>query len=775
MARPLTITPFGNVQVSTARAKSGGASILFDGVEDYLVVNNTNGDLNITGAWTVEVWLYFGSLNSNQPLVFSNSYTANLPNTKIWYLQIRCNNTSGQLVFGSSSLVFGSNNTSVSKTGNVGWIANDWNHIAISSEGNGSVNLYLNGTRVARQTGAGYYDLISTENAIPTNLYIGKDINTSLDDLTGSLDEIRISNVCRYTGTTFTPASRFTPDDNTVLLIHGDGTNGSTTFTDDVGIRGTANLTATVTQTATANPNPSMVFIRDDYQYDWNEPNSWDDWGIFDSWFQGYRFPTVVATQTAIGTKAIFGSASLAAAFTQSASATRLLPTANAVLATTATATANGRIVKNASAALAVTVSQTATALRYAGGSSALTATATQTASAQVTLNASAALATAFTQSVTARILKLAQLDIPNFATLNATAKVEHNASAALTAAFTQSARGGRLVQVNETFNYTWDTLDPDTWQGFVRDEWGPTGFFAFDNIQLSTLGGLSILGSASLSSEFALAARAGELNLGTANLSATVTATATARVERNAQAQLQAQFAQSAAAVNLKIANTNLSAAVSVTATSGVVRRGSANFEALATQLTVAQNFKRASATLSAAFAVAADASLTPAILPFELSVSTNLNVSGRMIVAGRADLSAFAADLSVGRRFLGGRADLNSEFAVVARPSVRLAGRADLSALATQLTVGRISTVRGTASLSAEFAAVFAGELQLLESSFIFKILPETRNYLVETESRNFKVLPENTEWSVTSEDRNIKVLPESRDLNIADLMMG
>jgi hypothetical protein len=772
MARPLTITPFGNVQVSTALAKSGGASILFDGVEDYLVVDNTNGDLNVTGAWTVEVFHYFGSLNSNQSMIFRSDADGGLP-TSQWYLQVRCNNTTGQLLFGTT---IGGQSSNLTKTGNVGWIANDWNHIAVSSEGNGSVNLYLNGTRVARVTGSDYYDLVTTINGVNQDVYIGKDIQGSLaTELTGNLDEIRISNVCRYTGTTFTPASRFAPDDNTVLLIHGDGTNGSTTFTDDIGIRGTANLSATVTQTATANPNPSMVFIRDDYQYDWNEPNSWDDWGIFDSWFQGYRFPTVVATQTAIGTKAIFGSSALAAEFTQSASATRLLPTANAVLVNTVSATTNGRIVKNASAALSVTVSQTATALRYAGGSAALAAAVTQTVTAGVTANANASISAAFTQSVSARILKLAQLDIPNFATLTSTAEVTHNAGSALAAAFTQSARGGRLVQVNETYNYTWDTLDPDTWQGFVRDEWGPTGFFAFDNIELSALGGLSVLGSANLSSEFAVAARGGKLNLGTANLTATVTQSASARIERNAQAQLQAQFTQSVSAVNLKIATANLSVTANVTATSGVTLNASANFEALATQLTVAQNLKISSATLSAAFAVAANASLTPSILPFELSASTNMSVRGSTILAGRAELSAFAADLSVGRRFLGGRADLNSEFAVVARPSVQLAGRADLSALAAQLTVGRISTVRGTASLSAEFAAVFAGDLQLLESVFIFKVLQETRNYVVETESRDFKVLPENTEWSVTSEDRNIKVLPESRDLNIADLMMG
>jgi hypothetical protein len=212
-------------------------------------------------------------------------------------------------------------------------------------------------------------------------------------------------------------------------------------------------------------------------------------------------------------------------AFTQTATASRLISTANAVLATT--------------------VSQTTTAEKFAGGSAALAVAATQTVTALVEHNASAALATAFTQTVSARILKLAQLDIPNFATLTASARVEHNASAALATAFTQSARGGRLVEVNETFNYTWDTLDPDTWQGFVRDEWGPTGFFAFDNIQLAARGGLQVVGSANLSSEFAVVARAGELNLGTANLTSTVTLSASARIERNAQAQLQAQFTQ--------------------------------------------------------------------------------------------------------------------------------------------------------------------------------------------------------------------------------------
>jgi len=49
------------------------------------------------------------------------------------------------------------------------------------------------------------------------------------------VDEFRISNVARYSGASLTvPTAAFEPDGKTQLLIHGDGTNGSTNITDDV-------------------------------------------------------------------------------------------------------------------------------------------------------------------------------------------------------------------------------------------------------------------------------------------------------------------------------------------------------------------------------------------------------------------------------------------------------------------------------------------------------------------------------------------------------------
>jgi hypothetical protein len=48
------------------------------------------------------------------------------------------------------------------------------------------------------------------------------------------MDEVRISNNARYTGSTYTvPQTTIANDANTTLLLHMDGANGDTTFTDD--------------------------------------------------------------------------------------------------------------------------------------------------------------------------------------------------------------------------------------------------------------------------------------------------------------------------------------------------------------------------------------------------------------------------------------------------------------------------------------------------------------------------------------------------------------
>jgi hypothetical protein len=90
--------------------------------------------------------------------------------------------------------------------------------------------MYINGN----QSGATYTD---TNNYAAGSCIIGgNDFTLGAAPILGNMDEIRFSNIARYTAN-YTPATQaFVNDQNTVLLIHCDGTNGSKVFTDSSSI-----------------------------------------------------------------------------------------------------------------------------------------------------------------------------------------------------------------------------------------------------------------------------------------------------------------------------------------------------------------------------------------------------------------------------------------------------------------------------------------------------------------------------------------------------------
>ena len=228
------VSAVGNAQVSTAQSKFGGASSLYDGNGDYLQLANSN-DFNFgSGNWTAEFWWYqpsnvaagiyptiicFGALSSDTGFLISSEPTTNKVN-----LISSANGSSGMTVNATS--------------GNIS--AATWNHIAVVV--NSSVaTIYVNGT--ASGTGYGAVPKSSTGQ-----MYIGGGLgglssgtlsstSATVVNLNGYLDEIRISNIARYTAA-FTPSTTpFQNDDNTLLLLHMDGTNASTVFFDDNGAK----------------------------------------------------------------------------------------------------------------------------------------------------------------------------------------------------------------------------------------------------------------------------------------------------------------------------------------------------------------------------------------------------------------------------------------------------------------------------------------------------------------------------------------------------------
>tara|TARA_B100000287_G_scaffold280183_1_gene264055 strand:- start:952 stop:2220 length:1269 start_codon:yes stop_codon:yes gene_type:complete len=102
-------------------------------------------------------------------------------------------------------------------TGTTALAANTWYHVAGVRDGN-TLRLYINGVQENTTSISGSPDTSSAPFAFTA-------LRTNGDSgLTGYMDEIRVSNSCRYTsGTSFTPSTTaFTPDANTLVLIHSD-------------------------------------------------------------------------------------------------------------------------------------------------------------------------------------------------------------------------------------------------------------------------------------------------------------------------------------------------------------------------------------------------------------------------------------------------------------------------------------------------------------------------------------------------------------------------
>ena len=228
----VTITAYGNAKISTAQSKFGGASALFDGSGDYLDLNE---NIMPVGAFTIEMWYRPSSLASVQTL-WSNFLNNEDGSATLWV------NTTGQVNFYLKS------SNIVSSTTNL--VVNTWYHIAVRKNSSDGYALYINGVSESTATN-------STAFSSTTNL-IGARFNNSLASFAeftnGYIDEFRVSDTARYTAN-FTPQSgSFANDENTVLLIHADGTDTSTTFTDDT----TSTISSRTPKTFTANSGAAL-------------------------------------------------------------------------------------------------------------------------------------------------------------------------------------------------------------------------------------------------------------------------------------------------------------------------------------------------------------------------------------------------------------------------------------------------------------------------------------------------------------------------------------
>ena len=212
-----TISVVGNTHHETDQAKFGATSIYFDGSGDELQINDI-GQLTFDKDFTVEFFAYLGDQGDTYATIMNDVTGGNKLRIN---LGSSSNNTPKLTIYSSTW------DSHISGTSDIGDSA--WHHCAVVRD-NGTIRIFVDGTQ--ETTSADKGNFIDVSGVFEIGTYSGSKA------FTGYLDEIRISNIARYTSN-FTPTtSIFSDDEHTRLLIHSDSTDGNTTFTDSSGVAG---------------------------------------------------------------------------------------------------------------------------------------------------------------------------------------------------------------------------------------------------------------------------------------------------------------------------------------------------------------------------------------------------------------------------------------------------------------------------------------------------------------------------------------------------------
>lgn len=180
-----TVTPSGDVELDTAQKKFGTASALFGGVNGYLLSSST--DFDFAGDFTLEAWVNTSTVTSDggNRRVMSNGDGGEANAIEMTV------DTSGRIsiISGGAIVITGTTNIS-----GAGWVA-----FALSRSGS-SVKAFVNGT----QEGSTW---TSSQNFnYGSALYVGTYPVSpgTAGRWVGWIDELRVSDVARYTGN-YTP------------------------------------------------------------------------------------------------------------------------------------------------------------------------------------------------------------------------------------------------------------------------------------------------------------------------------------------------------------------------------------------------------------------------------------------------------------------------------------------------------------------------------------------------------------------------------------------
>jgi hypothetical protein len=257
-----TVTANGDVHTDTTVKKIGTASAQFDGDGDYLSVASSSDFGFGDGDFTIELWFYRTASGAYPYILDGRTAGGGEGDYPTIYLDSDDSYKPGYYLAGSSKIISSATTTT-----------DTWYHLAIVRSST-TTTMYLDGSSV------GTWSDSTTYATCP--LTIGDYSTLGTYEWTGYMDEIRISNTARYVSS-FTPSTtEFTADKYTRLLLHCDGADSGTTFTDSSWTGAprhiiTANGGATNTRAQSKVGDSSMVFDgTGDYL---SSPDS-TDWGL---------------------------------------------------------------------------------------------------------------------------------------------------------------------------------------------------------------------------------------------------------------------------------------------------------------------------------------------------------------------------------------------------------------------------------------------------------------------------------------------------------------
>lgn len=178
-----TITPYGNVQLSSAQKKYGNTSMYFDGSGDCLTLPSSSNFAFGTADFTVDYWIYYTSSSTAYGHCVLDTRTANGNATGIAFSTM--NNGAAEIYTNTEKAIAG--------TATI----NTWNHYAFVRS-SGVLTGYINGVPV--------FSIAFTQNLSDTTCVIGSN-NPRNTWTTGYIDDLRITKgLARYTSAFVPPA-----------------------------------------------------------------------------------------------------------------------------------------------------------------------------------------------------------------------------------------------------------------------------------------------------------------------------------------------------------------------------------------------------------------------------------------------------------------------------------------------------------------------------------------------------------------------------------------